>query len=144
MRPHQKSVLNAVTNAVPISKRNLTKVSCERSKKFTHLNIKFSRLIRKGLFASFNIPLVIAEAASRIKNLQKIKFLKKLQYEGIFLILLLPYRLDIRKGVFRERTRRGLYFFNYISWPIRPRRPFLVFFSHHPFFRIKKQDFDYV
>ncbi len=47
------------------------KSNCNRSKKFTHLDIKFSRLIRVGLFAAFNILLVIAEAASRIKNLQK-------------------------------------------------------------------------
>jgi hypothetical protein len=68
---------NAVTNTVPISKRNLTKVSCERSKRFTHLNIKFSRLIRIGLFAAFNILLIIAEATSRIKNLSNKIFLLK-------------------------------------------------------------------
>jgi hypothetical protein len=102
-------MLNKDTNAEPISKRNLTKVNCNRSKKFTHLNIQFSRLIRVGLFAAFNILLIIAETASRIKNLQKIKNFFKNYNSKKFLILLLLYRIDIRKGVFRERTKRGLF-----------------------------------
>jgi hypothetical protein len=98
---------NRVTNTVHNSQRNLPKVNCNRRKKLTHLDIKFSRLVRIGLFAAFNILLIIAETASRIKNLQKIIFFFK-NYtlaRDLSHFVASVTRLDIRKGVFRAIRR---------------------------------------